>query len=398
MSSMESVWAPRSGSSSRHAATALLAGLAAVGVAAGLYRFGLGLKASTNLDHFYPWGLWIVADVSFIALAAGGFVTAAVVHVLHRERYHFLVRPALLTAMLGYTFACLLLAADLGRYYNIWHPILPHMWQGNSALFEVGMCVMTYLVVLYLEFVPIFCQRFVSDRRHPRLSRLCAGVDRIASRCMSFIIVLGVGISCLHQSSLGHIFVLAPTKLHPLWWTPILSLLFLLSAVMTGLPTVILVCLLAGRSFRKPAPMRALGEVAKYLPVVLSIYLAIKVGDLLLRGALVHLMQLSLPSLMLLVELVGGVLGPLILLALPRVRRSPGWLGFAALLVMLGVVINRANVYWIGFQPVGAPHRYVPSLAEWAFTAGMVAALVLLWRLEAARFSIIGWRSDRVTS
>ena len=158
---------------------ALLA-LTAVGVVAGVYRFLFGLEASTNLNQQYPWGIWIIGDVSLIALAAGGFTTAAIAHVFHRRHFHALARPALVVALLGYTFACILLAADLGRYYNIWHPILPGMWQGNSALFEVGMCVMCYLTVLYIEFIPVFCERFIGDPAWPRLAQICSAVNRIA--------------------------------------------------------------------------------------------------------------------------------------------------------------------------------------------------------------------------
>ena len=129
---------------------------------AGGLRFVFGLGAVTNLNDQYPWGIWIGIDVATgVALAAGGFTSAFIAHILHHERYHVLVRPALLTAMLGYTFVALGVCVDLGRYYNIWHVLMPSMWQGNSALFEVGMCVCCYLTVLYIEFLPIVCERFI---------------------------------------------------------------------------------------------------------------------------------------------------------------------------------------------------------------------------------------------
>ncbi|HPA82947.1 MAG TPA: polysulfide reductase NrfD, partial [Thermoanaerobaculales bacterium] len=123
--------------------TLVLVALALVGGAAYLYRLLFGLEAATNLDNQWPWGIWIAIDVaSGVALAAGGFTTAALADIFHKERYHAIVRPALLTAMLGYTFVVIGLLADLGRYYNVWHPMLPSMWQGDSVLFEVGICVM----------------------------------------------------------------------------------------------------------------------------------------------------------------------------------------------------------------------------------------------------------------
>ena len=363
--------------------------VAAVGVLFGLYRFVFGLEASTNLNQQYPWGLWIVADVSFIALAAGGFTTAAIAHVFHQQRYHALARPALVTALLGYTFACVALAADLGRYYNIWHPILPNMWQGNSALFEVGMCVMCYVVVLYVEFVPILCQRFVEDLRHPTLGRLCAVLDRTAGRVMAVFVVLGVAISCLHQSSLGHVMVLAPTKLHPLWWTPILSLLFLTSAITAGFPTVIFACICGSWALRLRPPMRTLGSLARYVPFLLIIYLGFKVGDMLIRESYGHLSWGTTETFMFGIEMVIGVAVPLVMLLYREVRHSPRWLATASLLVMIGVVVNRANVYWVGYRPAYAAERYFPSLAEWGLTIGVVAALLFIWRWIVIYFPVM---------
>ena len=354
-----------------------------MGVVCGVYRFGFGLQASTNLSQPCPWGLWIVADVSFIALAAGGFVTAALAHVLHRPAYHFLVRPALLTALLGYTIACVLLAADLGRYYNIWHPLLPSMWQGNSALFEVGMCVMCYLVVLYLEFLPLVCERFRFAMSQPRLSRACDGLLRVMGTILPAVILLGIAISCLHQSSLGHVMVLAKGKLHPLWWSPILSLLFLLSALAVGVPTVLFVCLCAWRTLRLRVPMPALAGLARFLPIPLTAYLFIKLGDMLIRRTYVHLGTVTPESVSFAIELSVGLVLPIAMFLSARVRRSEAGLALASFLVMAGVVLNRANVYWIGFHPRSATTRYFPSLTEWGFTIGALAALLLLWRFLA---------------
>ncbi len=363
--------------------------LAAIGFIAGAYRFGFGLQASTNLNHFYPWGLWIIADVSLIALAAGGFVTAFLVHVIHREDYHFLSRPALLTALLGYTFAFFLLAADLGRYWAVWHPLLPSMWQGNSALFEVGLCVMAYLMVLYTEFVPVVCERFAGDRRRPRLAGFCRGLGALLARVMPLFLALGVAISCLHQSSLGHIFVLTPTKLHPLWWSPALALLFLLSAIVTGLPTVIFVYLWAAKLAKARPPMAALARLATFIPISLAFYLAAKLADLVIRRSYVYLLEPNLQTAAWLCEVVLGVVVPLTLLLPARLRESPRGLMAATGLVMLGIVLNRTNVYWIGFQPAGAPQMYRPSLAEWLFTLGILAMIVLAWRFLAIHLPVL---------
>jgi len=140
----------------RSAGVGLLVGLLTLGLLVAACRFVFGLQSVTNLDQQHPWGLWIAIDVATgVALAAGGVTTAALAYIFHRRDFEAITRPALLTAMLGYTFVGLGLLVDLGRYYNIWHPILPSMWQGNSVLFEVGLCVMCYLTVLYIEFIPV---------------------------------------------------------------------------------------------------------------------------------------------------------------------------------------------------------------------------------------------------
>ena len=357
--------------------------LVAVGLAAGLCRFLCGLQATTNLNQQYPWGIWIVADVSFIALAAGGFATAALAHVFHRTRYGILARPALVLALVGYTSACLVLAADLGRYYNIWHPILPQCWQGNSALFEVGMCVMCYVTVLWVEFLPLICERLSAGARGGEAARWqvwCRRLHGLTERAMFVFIVLGVGISCLHQSSLGNVMVLAGDKLNPLWQTPILALLFLVSAVAAGIPTVMLVQICSCWALRTPPPMAVLSRLARYVPLLLSVYLALKLGDLLIRGAYGELETVSLASTSFLVEVMVGLVAPCGMLLVGEVRRSAGWLAFALALVVIGVVLNRANVYWIGYRPPYAQGMYWPSLVEWLVTLGVAAAAVVVWR------------------
>lgn len=367
----------------------VLLAVAAVGALGAAYRFLAGLEPTTNLSQQFPWGIWIVADVSFIALAAGGFTTAALVHIFHRQHYHILGRPALVVALLGYTSACLVLAADLGRYYNIWHPILPQCWQGNSALFEVGMCVMCYLAVLWIEFLPVLCERYEQSGRRPGLRAVCSMLHRITDRGMGVFIVLGVGISCLHQSSLGNVMVLASYKLNQLWQTPILALLFLVSAVAAGLPTVMLVAIWSSWSLRMKPPMRVLSRLARYVPLLLSFYLALKIGDLLIRRSYVELTEINIFSVSFTTELVAGLVIPIAMTLSARVRESARWLAVAAALVMFGVVLNRANVYWIGYRPPYADTLYVPSLTEWMVTVGVLAMALVVWRIIVIHLPVL---------
>ena len=365
-----------------------------VGACFGIYRFLFGLQASTNLNQQYPWGIWIVIDVSLIALAAGGFTTAALVHIFHRQHYQVVARPALTAALLGYTFACVALLADLGRYYNIWHPLLPRMWQGNSALFEVAMCIMCYLIILYIEFLPLVCERLAGDARYSVLARICRLMQHGLAKSMWTFFVLGVAISCLHQSSLGHVMVLASWKLHPLWQTPLLSLLFLLSAIAGGFAAAIFVSLCGSWALKLKPDMQALSSLAKYVPFFLGIYLAFKVGDLVSRGSYVHLEEGSVRSTSFIVEILLGLVVPLVMLLFSHVRGSPRRLCLAAALVMFGVVLNRTNVYLIGYQPPYADVVYVPSISECGFSLAVIGGLLLCWRAMVIYLPVITPRAE----
>jgi Ni/Fe-hydrogenase subunit HybB-like protein/Fe-S-cluster-containing dehydrogenase component len=358
----------------------VLMGLALTGLTFGLARFLFGLEAVTNLDQQHPWGLWIGVDVaSGVALAAGGFTSAFIAHVLHRERYHAIARPALLTGMLGYTFVVIGLQADLGRYYNVWHPMV--MWQGNSVLFEVGICVMCYLTVLYLEFAPVACEFVMAQKkRFPRLAGLARFAYGKLEKVMFALVIAGCVLSCLHQSSLGNLMVIAPSKLHPLWWTPLSPLMFLLSAIAVGFPMVIWEALLAAWSFELKPEMDVLGPLGRFVPLTLGIYLAVKIGDMVWRGTYVYLGEGSLQSTCWLLEMAAGVVIPLLMFLSGRVRRSPGLLFLAATLVVLGVLFNRVNVFLIGYNPPYATRAYIPSLGEFSVTIGLIATLMLCYR------------------
>jgi len=371
--------------------------LMAVGFGFAIARFFWGLGAVTHLDDQFPWGIWIAIDVaSGVALAAGGFTTAALAHIFHRERYEVVVRPALLTAVLGYTFVVLGLLVDLGRYYNVWHPMLPSMWSGHSVLFEVGMCVMFYLTVLYIEFLPIVVERFggrVRLPRFPRAQRALEGVlsvlDRTLSRVMFVFVILGVVLSTLHQSSLGGLMVIAPSKVHPLWWSPILPLLFFLSAVSVGFPMVVFESMITSRSMGRKPEMDVLAPLAKMVPVVLFIYLAFKVGDLTQRDAWKYLGQGGAQPWMFLAEVTLGVVAPIIILSIERARRTPWLLFTGAALVVFGVLFNRINVFLTAYTPVYMETRYFPSIGEIAITVGLVAALMFVYRVVITYFPIL---------
>ena len=368
----------------------ILFALFGIGMAVGIYRFIFGIGSVTNLSDQYPLGFWIGVDVaSGVALAAGGFTTAALIHIFHRDKYHVIGRPAHLTAMLGYTFVGIGLLFDLGRWYNIWHPALPMMWQGNSVLFEVGMCVMIYLTVLYIEFLPIIAERFIG--KSPKwIDSILRFFDKILDKIMWIFIILGVVLSCLHQSSLGNMMVIAPYKMHPLWYTEILPLLFLVSAIAVGLPMVIFECTLASKTFGCRLETEVIFPIARMVPVMIGLYFFLKVGDLTVRNAWGYVFDGTYQSNWFLVEFILGLVVPLVMFLIKKVRHTP-WLLFSAstFYIIFGVLLNRINVFFVAYKPPYATKPYFPAIGEFAVTIGLISALILVYRAVVTIFPIL---------
>lgn len=360
------------------------------GLGFGLYRLVFSLEAATNLGNQYALGLWIGVDVATgVALAAGGFTVGALAYIFQRHHFHVIVRSALLTAMLGYTFVAIGLIFDLGRWYNIWHPMLPMMWQGNSVLFEVGMCVMIYLNVLYIEFAPALLERLSGNVRLPgrlsawndRVEALIVLADHVLQKIMPVFVIAGVVLSCLHQSSLGNLMVIAPYKLHPLYWTPLLPLLFLTSAIAVGFPMVVFESMLSCRVFGFKPKMYVLTPLAHYMPALMGVYILLKLGDMVYRGTWVFLFEGSPASIIFWLEFGLCTILPCLLLLSADIRRSPLGLFCAATLYIVGICLNRCAVFFIAFRPVYARDAYIPALPEFALTIGLIAAIVFLSRL-----------------
>jgi Ni/Fe-hydrogenase subunit HybB-like protein len=210
-------------------------------MAGGLYatfiRFTQGLGASTHLSDQFPWGIWISFDVLCgVMLAAGGFTLTAAVHILNIKRLHSIIRPTILTAFLGYILVCAALMFDLGKPYNIWHPLI--MRNPHSVMFEVAYCVMLYTTVLALEFSPIVLERF--NLQKPL---------KVVRAILIPLVICGVILSTLHQSSLGTLYLIVPEKLYPLWYTPLLPVFFFLSAIAVGLAMTIFESSMSSKHF-----------------------------------------------------------------------------------------------------------------------------------------------------
>jgi Ni/Fe-hydrogenase subunit HybB-like protein len=335
--------------------------LISAGAIVTVLRFSQGLGAVTNLSDQFPWGLWIGFDILCgVGLAAGGFTLTAIVYLFNLKQFAPIVRPTVLTAFLGYVFVIVALLFDLGQPFRIWHAII--MWNPHSVMFEVAWCVMLYTTVLALEFSPVLFERLNLER--PR---------RIMRSTSVPLVVVGVILSTLHQSSLGSLFLIVPEKLHPLWYTPLLPVFFYLSAIAAGLAMVIVESYLSQRAFHHSLRMDLLERLGRALVVILSVYGLLRLQDLARRGVLTSLRHLGYEERMFLLEMVCGVLLPTLLLAIPKVRSRQGGLVTAAFLVVLGFVMHRLNVSITGMER-SAGVAYFPSWMEVTVSLAQVAA------------------------
>ena len=332
-------------------------------------RFTRGLGAVTNLSDAQPWGIWIAFDVmGGVALAAGGFLLAATVYIFGREKYRPFVRPAVLTAFLGYAAVVVGLLYDLGLPWNIWHPMI---WpQLHSVLFEVAMCVMLYLTVLALEFAPTALEHPLFDRP------LFRAIHKTLKKSVIVLVILGIVLSTLHQSSLGSLFLITPYRLHPLWYSPIIWALFLVSAMGLGLMVVVAESLFSAWLFGHKLRLDLLAGLAKAAATVLLLYAALRLGDLARRGQLHLAFDGSWQASVFLFEICLSALIPAMLLLLRPVRTSAAGLGLCSAMTILGMVGYRFDVCIVAFA---RRLPYFPSWIEIAVSLGVLAAAMLVF-------------------
>jgi Ni/Fe-hydrogenase subunit HybB-like protein len=344
----------------------------------GLYatylRVFYGLGGSTNLSDKFPWGIWIAFDVMCgVGLAAGAFTLVATVHIFNIRKYKPVLRPAILTAFLGYTLVTVGLLYDLGRPDRLWHPLV--MWNPHSVMFEVAWCVTLYSTVLFLEFIPVVCEKF--GWRKPM-----EWVHRISVPLM----ILGVLLSTLHQSSLGTLFLIVPEKLYPLWYSPILPLLFFVSAIGVGLAMTIFESWHSSRAFGRALELPLLAGLARVLAVVMSVYLWIRFLDLAQRHAFGLLARNREETWLFLLEIALTAV-PTVLLYQARIRMRPGALYACAVSIIFGFVANRLNVGITGLE-AGSGATYTPRWSEIAITLSIVAAGFAIFRAIAHYFPV----------
>jgi Ni/Fe-hydrogenase subunit HybB-like protein len=382
----------------------VLLALSLVGLFYIIVRFTKGIGAVSNLSDGYPWGIWVAYDVAIgTAIACGGYAVAVLIYIQNSWRYHPLVRSAILTTLFGSCLAASSVVVDIGRPWNAYGFFVPSRWQPTSALFELALCVAGYLVAQSIEFLPSILCAF--QRSRPTLLRSAVGflarlvpgevpsgapgeewVRSMArylqprlNRVLIFIVVAGIVLPTMHQSTLGSLMLIASTKLHPLWHSPFLPLLFLINCIYIGFAIVIMESIFCSFILVRPYQSAELAALARLIPWLTGAWLVIRVADLVQRDQMSAVFHGDFYSGFFLVELFLMAFGSVPLFSQEN-RRSPRWLFISAAMMLLGGGLYRFNVYLIGFNP-GTGWHYFPSFAEVMISVGIVSLEILGYQL-----------------
>src|SRR5580765_7623429 len=388
-------------------------------------RFAMGLGGSTNLSDSYPWGLWILFDLVWIAVAAGAFAMAGVIYVFQRKDLYGLGRTAVLMGLLSYSFVTVTLIADLGLPWHFYALALNA--PEHSAMFEVSWCVGLYVTILMLEFLPVPLEHWgyhqaVATWRKWNGVYVAAAVtlfvylmSRNVFYALGTAVVFGalawifrarderaepimlaiaaVTLSTMHQSSLGSLYLLMPNMLASQWWSPSMPVSFFLSSIVAGTSLVILIDMWIAKGWRRPLEITRLASVGQITFWALLAYLVFRLGDMAIRNQFSGAFTGGLGMAFAAEILLGGVL-PLVLLARRSLRQRADVLFFASLLAVLGVTYNRMNVVLFamtfrGRMPWRAPEGYAPSIVEWGISIGLIAATIFLFGLAARLMPVL---------
>ena len=363
-----------------------------VGLFSAYFRFSLGLGATTNLQDSVPWGLWIGFDFIGVGLAAAGFTIAATVHIFNIHKYEPLVRPAILTAFLGYSVVVCLLLVDLGRPENFWHPLV--MWNIHSVMFEITWCIICYSTVLLLEFAPVILEKF----------NLKAPIKFLKIISIP-IVIAGVLFSTLHQSSFGSLYLIVPGKLHPLWYSSLLPIHFYVSCIAAGLSMIIFESYLIARSCTKEdgfcntgLKMNILSGAAFVVWIALIAGILLKIYDFVSNDKLIYLTIPSMETSLFYLEIIIGTIVPIYLLSYKKFREDKKWLYIISICVISGLILNRLNVSITGLV-ASSGINYFPSFDEISITMMLVVIAIFAFRLIAKNFSVfVGGDSEEAAS
>lgn len=359
---------------------------AAIGVYFLIVRYMFGIGAVSNLSNYMPWGIWKVINVIVgAALVCGGYACAFTVYLFNQGRYHRYVRPALLLSLLGYSFAGFSLFYDVGRYWGLFNFLIPKYWQGNSVLFEVGLCVMTYIGVLTLEIAPAIIEKFsdVGGRLRVVLDKLYAFLDRFLFLIISF----GILLPTMHQSGLGGLAVVMGQKISPLWQSPLVSLHHLISCIAMGYGCVIVTEMLVSDDYKKQEHMAILSQLAKVMFMFIFVFLVLRMSEVLRSGAITLAFRGDLAAFSFWCEMILLAFG-LWFVRNGYVRTKARNIFLASVLMMTAGSLYRINVYIIGFQPVPGV-TYFPSVPELAISLGMICLQLVFFIIIIKTFPII---------
>ena len=354
--------------------------LALVGLCLGVVvlRLFTGYQYVTNLTDQTPWGLWIGFDVLVgVALAGGGYSTAFLVGGLRYQKYQGIARSALLTSLLGYLLVMAGLFLDIGQWPHFWRPFVS--WGYTSPLFEVFWCISIYTTILTLEFHEVITERMVRS------------VHNYVVKAVPVLVILGLIFPMMHQSSLGALFLIAKSKMFPLWWSELLPLYFLLSSFFVGSAMVYVESDLARRAYGHEHEHWIMKGLTRVGGRIMIVYLLLKVVDITLKGEWNLLFLNTLQSNMFLLEMVLGVILPLGIVFSKLADRKYGLLAYSWL-VVIGVVMNRLNCVFTSMYVTG---DYFPSILEVSVSIGLIAAGCIIYSFFVENFHILGRRFAR---
>jgi Ni/Fe-hydrogenase subunit HybB-like protein len=368
--------------------TRLFAGLFGLGVIAIAWRLLAGLGAATALNDGYPFGLWIAFDVvTGAALACGGYAVGILVYILNQGKYHPVMRPAMVTSALGYTLAGVGVGLDVGRWWSVWRvPLFFWRWNFNSALLEVALCIMAYIAVLWLRLAPVLLEPYLSGSDSP-WRRRAVTFSKIIDKLSVPMIALGLVLATMHQSSLGTLMLLAGSRLHVLWRTPVLPLIFLVSCISMGYAVVVFESAFSSVAFKRKPEIDMLAGLAGAMVPTLWVVVLLRVGDLVWRGQIGALFGGDGRGVMATLEIVFFLI-PIVLLASPERRHDLGNLVRASMAMIFAGALFRFDTFLVAFTP-GSHWAYFPSVPEMAVTVGLVAFEVLAYIVIVKTFPIL---------
>jgi Ni/Fe-hydrogenase subunit HybB-like protein len=373
----------------------ILLGIFAVSSLVMAYRFFAGIGAVSNMTDGFTWGIWEPVNVVvFTGIGAGAYGVGLLCYLLNKGQYHGLVRPAVLVGAIAYSLGGSSILIALGRYWNaLLLPVVP-WWNLSSVLLEVAVCVMAYVAVLWVEVVPALLDG-AAESKSPRWSAIGKKYGPKLAKLMPYIISLAIVLPTMHQSSLGGLMLLAETKVHPLWHTALLPLLFLISCLSMGYGAVVVLVNVLRLAWNAKLDQKLFASMSKVNAGLLLAYVVLRVGDVVVSGKLRHL-RLDFFTLLFLAELA-LFLAPALMFLSPKVQANRGRLFGAALLALWGGAAYRVDTYLSVYRP--APGwNYFPSLGETVVTVGMAAIGVAVFIFVSRRFPVVVVADARVPS